>query len=233
MVQTEPITKESQPLIGITAAGITTPGVMRLQSYLGAREYDTVVFHVNSETMDSFVQAGIIDGIIDFTPYELIHIFLTRDTPDRKSRLEAAGALGIPQVFVPGGLDMIVLRVPCDRIPRKYKDRKIYLHGPFVTAVRTNTRELKRLAHIISDKVNRATGRVAVVFPLKGFSEIDKEGKPFYEPEINMVFISELKRKLKENILVRELDYHVNDGRFVEEVGAIYNQIATERMTDG
>jgi len=74
---------------------------------------------------------------------------------------------------------------------------------------------------------------VAVVFPLKGFSEIDKEGKPFYEPNTNMVFISDLKRKLKEKVLVRELDYHVNDRRFAEEVGDIYNQISTERMTNG
>jgi len=226
MVEVQPLEKKTKPLIGITALGVTTPGVMRLQSFLQARGYDTVVFHVNSEVMDQLVEEGVIDGILDYTPFELIRIFITSDSPERAARLETAGRRGIPQVIVPGGLDMIILRVARDEVPERYKNRKIYMHGPFITAVRTTKEELVRLAEVISDKANRATGPVAVVIPLKGFSEIDKEGKAFYEPETDTAFVSELTKRLKKTVVVKEIEYHINDEQFAEEVARIYDQIS-------
>lgn len=226
MVEVQPLEKKTKPLIGITAMGVTTPGAMMLQSLLQARGYDTVVFHVNSEVMDKLVAEGVIDGILDYTPCELIRIFITSETPERVARLEIAGRRGIPQVIVPGGLDMIVLRVARDELPERYKNRKIYMHGPFVTAVRTTREELVRLAEVISDKANRATGPMAMVIPLKGFSEIDKEGKAFYEPETNTAFVSELTKRLKKTIVVKEVEYHINDKQFAEEVVRIYDQIS-------
>ena len=226
MAEAKRLAKKTRSLIAMTAIGVTTPAVMRLQKLLNAKDYDTVVFHGNSEVMDQLVEDGQIDGVLDFAPLELIRIFITRETPWRASRLESAGRRGLPQVIVPGGLDMIVLRKAKEEIPEGYKDRKIYMHGPFITAIRTNAEELNQVAEVIADKASRASGPQAVVFPLRGFSAIDKEGFAFYDPETNRSFLRALKEKLKREVEIIEVDAHILDDDFVKEVARVYNKMA-------
>jgi uncharacterized protein (UPF0261 family) len=218
--------RKTRPLVAMTALGVTTPAVMSIQKLLEDRGYDTVGFHGNSEVMDQLVDRGVIDGILDFSPNELIRIFIIGETPRRASRLDSAGRKGLPQVIVPASLDMIVLRMAKNEIPEAYKDRKIYMHGPYITGVRTSKEELKRLAGIVSDKFNRATGPAAVVFPLRGFSAIDREGFAFYEPETDRVFLDELKRKLKKDIEIIEVDAHILDDHFAAKVVDVYDEVA-------
>ena len=154
MVEPKETVNRARPLVALTALGITTPAVMLLQRLLDSKGYDSVVFHGNSEVMDRLIEDGAIDGVLDFTPNELIRIFILEETPHRASRLESAGRKGLPQVIVPGSLDMIVLRMAKDAIPDRFKNRKLYLHNPYVTGIRTNAEELTRLAEIISEKIN-------------------------------------------------------------------------------
>lgn len=226
MAEAKETAAKTRPLVAMTGLGVTTPAVMSLQKLLEAKGYDTVVFHGNSEVMDQLIEEGIIDGVLDFSPNELIRIFILGETPRRASRLESAGRRGLPQVIVPGSLDMIVLRMARDVIPDHYKDRKTYLHGPYVTGIRTNPEELTRLAEIVSEKVNRAKGAVAVVFPRRGFSAIDREGLAFYEPETDRAFLQGLKKKLKTGIEVIEVDAHLFDEDFLMEVARVYDGIA-------
>jgi len=218
--------RKVRPLVAMTGLGVTTPAVLSLQELLEAMGYDTVVFHGNSEVMDQLVERGVIDGILDFSPNELIRIFIIEETPWRASRLEPAGRKGLPQVIVPGSLDMIVLRMAKDMIPDVYKNRKIYMHNPHVTGVRTSKEELRRLAEIVSDKLNRATGPVGVVFPSRGFSAIDREGFTFYEPETDRTFLEVLKMKLRKGIEVIEVDAHLFGDDFIREVARVYDDIA-------
>lgn len=233
MAEAKGTAEKIRPLVAMTGLGVTTPAVMSLQKLLEAKGYDTVVFHGNSEVMDQLVEEGLIDGILDFSPNELIRIFILKETPHRASRLESAGSKGLPQVIVPGSLDMIVLRMARDVIPDHYKSRKIYMHGPYVTGVRTNTPELTRLAEIVADKANRAKGAVAVVFPNKGFSAIDREGLAFYEPETDRAFLEGLKKKLKTGIEVIEVNAHLFDEDFLIEVARIYDEIAKKGAHHG
>lgn len=225
--------RKIRPLVGMTGLGVTTPAVMSLQNLLEAKGYDTVVFHGNSEVMDQLVERGVIDGILDFSPNELIRIFIIEETPWRASRLEPAGHKELPQLLVPGSLDMIVLRMARDVIPDIYKRRKIYMHNPHVTGIRTSEDELRRLAEVVSDKFNRATGPAAVVFPLRGFSAIDREGFAFYEPETDRIFLEVLKRKLKEGIEIVEVDAHLFDDGFIREVARVYDEIAKKGESHG
>jgi uncharacterized protein (UPF0261 family) len=218
--------KQDRPLVAMTGLGVTTPTVMSVQKLLEAKGYDTVVFHGNSEVMDQLVDRGIIDGIVDVSPNELIRVVIIEETPWRASRLESAGLRGLPQVIVPGSLDMIVLRMARGAIPDTYKTRKIYMHGPYITGVRTNAAELRRLATFVADKLNRAMGPVAVVIPLRGFSAIDREGFAFYEPETDRVFAEELRRTLRKDIDIMEVDAHLLDDRFAAAVAEVYHEIA-------
>jgi uncharacterized protein (UPF0261 family) len=221
--------KKIRPLVAMTGLGVTTPAVMKLQKIFETMGYDNVVFHGNSEVMDQLVEDGVIDGILDFSPQELLRIFVIKEWPWRKSRLESAGRKGLPQIIVPGSLDMIVLRMALDNLPAAYKDRKIYMHGPFITAIRTNAEELNQVAEVIADKANRASGPVSVVFPLRGFSAIDKEGFAFYDPGTNRSLLRVLKEKLKKGIEIFEVDAHILDDDFVNKVARIYDKVAKRR----
>jgi uncharacterized protein (UPF0261 family) len=233
MAEAKGTAEKIRPLVAMTGLGVTTPAIMPLQKLLEAKGYDTVVFHGNSEVMDQLIDEGMIDGVLDFSPNELIRIFILKDTPWRASRLDSAGRRGLPQVMVPGSLDMIVLRMAKDLIPEHYKSRKIYLHGPYVTGVRTNTAELTLLAEIVADKANRAKGAVTVVFPNKGFSAIDREGLAFYEPETDRAFLEGLKKKLKTGIEVIEVNAHLFDEDFLIEVARVYDEMAKRRAQRG
>jgi len=217
--------KKIRTLVAMTSLGVTTLAVMKLQKLFETMGYDNVVFHGNSEVMDQLVEDGVIDGILDFSPQELLRIFVVKEWPWRKSRLESAGRRGLPQVIVPGSLDMIVLRVAKDNLPAAYKKRKIYMHGPFITAIRTNAEELNQVAEVIADKASRASGPQAVVFPLRGFSAIDKEGFAFYDPETNRSFLRALKEKLKREVEIIEVDAHILDDDFVKEVARVYDKM--------
>jgi len=226
MAEAKRLAEKTRHLIAMTAIGVTTTGVMRLQKLLRAKDYDTVAFHGSSEVMDQLVEDGQIDGVLDFTPVEILRIFITRETPGRASRLESAGRRGLPQVIVPGGLDMIILRKAKDEIPDEYRTRKIYMHGPYITAIRTTPGELRQVAEIMADKMNRAAGPAAVVFPLRGFSAIDREGFAFYEPATNRSFLEALKEKLKKGVEIIEVDAHILDDDFVKEVARVYDKMA-------
>jgi len=120
---------------------------------------------------------------------------------------------------------MIVLRMAREEIPEKYRDRKIYKHGPYITGVRTTAEELKGLARVVSEKINRAKGPRAVVFPLEGFSAIDKKGSSFYDPDTDKVFLDELRANINEEVKIVEVKLHILDPEFVETVVGVYDSL--------
>jgi uncharacterized protein (UPF0261 family) len=99
-------------------------------------------------------------------------------------------------------------------VPKKYQERLFYPWNPNVTLMRTTPEENAQLGRIFAEKLNRATGAVAVFIPAKGFSQLDLEGKPFHWPEANRAFIDTLKANLRTDIPVIELDTDINDPAF-------------------
>jgi uncharacterized protein (UPF0261 family) len=130
-------------------------------------------------------------------------------------RLEAAALKGIPQVVTPGCIDMVNFWGE-ETVPEKYKDRLFYHWNPNVTLMRTNVEENATLGKIFAEKLNMAIAPVKVLIPLKGFSEIDAPGQPFWWPEANQAFINELTKRLKPEIEIILMDNNVNDPEFSE-----------------
>lgn len=200
MVEAELPTQIEKPLVAVTALGVTTPSVLNMQPLLYAQGFEMISFHAKSEVLDHLVEQDIIDGVIDLTSFEIIRIFVYPGQPERQSRLDSTLRKGIPLIICPGGLDMIILRMPINEVPIHFKGRKLHRHGPQVTLVRTDKREMVRAAQVIAVKINKAQGPVAVVIPLRGFSEVDREGSNFYDPETDAVFMQELKNRVVNGI---------------------------------
>jgi uncharacterized protein (UPF0261 family) len=65
----------------------------------------------------------------------------------------------------------------------------------------------------VADKVNRAKGPVEVLVPLGGFSDYDRPGQPFHDPNANSAFIESLDVGLNSNRAAR-VEAHINDRSF-------------------
>ena len=229
MVETDVGLTPTRPLVGLTVFGFCTEGAMHVKPLLEARGYEMVAFHANGTggmAMEDLIDQGLLSGVLDFATHEFadqLHGGYCGGIGP--GRLEAAGRRGIPQVVVPGGLDCIVLEFDSpETIPPQFRDRKIFWYD-FRSGVRTSEEEMKTLAQTIAGKLNKARGPVKVVVPLRGWSEADGEGAPLHEPETNQVFIAELKRLLRPQIEVIEVDAHINEPEFAEAAVATLDEI--------
>ena len=210
----------TRPLIGVTSFGFCTAGAMHVRSCLKSYGYEMVAFHANGTggmAMEDLAEQGLLAGVLDFATHEFAdHLHNGYCGNIGPGRLESAGRKGIPQVIVPGGLDCIVLEFDSpETMPARFKGRKVFWYD-FRSGVRTSAEELLILAQTIAGKLNRATGPVQVVIPLKGWSEADGVDGPLYEPETNQVFIDELGTLLRKDIPIIEVDAHINDPVFAE-----------------
>ncbi len=73
------------------------------------------------------------------------------------------------------------------------------------------------VAEVMAEKINKAKGRTAVIFPLKGLSILDKVDREFDDPEANFAFFETLKERLRPEVEVQEVDAHITDSLFAEE----------------
>jgi uncharacterized protein (UPF0261 family) len=216
---------DAAPLVAITMFGVTTPGVLRIQAALEARGFETIIFHAvgsGGRAMEEMIDQELIDGVIDYTTSELTDELLGGIFSAGPDRLEAAGRRGIPQVVVPGALEVINFG-PRDTIPARYDvpERRIVIHNPSVSAVRTNAEESARLGHLMASKVNAATGPTAVLLPLRGLSKYEAPDGPYVDPVADEALFDAIRTTLREGITWREIDANINDPAFADAtVGA-------------
>jgi uncharacterized protein (UPF0261 family) len=86
-----------------------------------------------------------------------------------------------------------------------------------------------RAAKFLAVKINRAICPVKILIPLKGFSEPNAKGKPFYDPEADRAFIQALKDHLRDDTCIMEEEAHINDESFVKRGVTAMMQMLAER----
>jgi uncharacterized protein (UPF0261 family) len=234
MVEGDVPLKPTNPLIGVTSFGFCTTGAMHVRSFLEKQGYEMVAFHasgIGGMAMEDLVEQGLLSGVLDFATHEfadqLYNGYCGNIGP---GRLESAGRKGIPQVVVPGGLDCIVLEFDSpETIPPQFKGRKIFWYD-FRSGVRSSAEELMILAQTIASKLNKARGPVKVAIPMRGWSEADSEDGPLYEPETNQVFIDELRRLLRPEFPIIEVDAHINEPAFAQAAVAALDELMSRKL---
>jgi uncharacterized protein (UPF0261 family) len=208
--------------IGMTTFGSTTEGAMIAhQSLIGG--YDVVSFHargIGGEAMEAFVREGRIQAVLDLTTTEVADELVGGICSAGPDRLSAAAETGVPQVVLPGAIDMVNFGPPAT-VPERFKGRTFTSHTPHATLLRTTAGENVAIAEFIAGKLNRAKGPVAVVLPLRGFSAYDIAGGPFFDPEADAAFCKTLVAKLKPAIAVERVDAHINDRAVIERATAL------------
>jgi len=207
---------DTRPLIATTMFGVTTPCVTAARQRLEELGYEVLVFHAvgtGGQSMEALASGGALDGVLDITTTELADELVGGVFSAGPDRLDAVGAHGVPQVVSLGALDMVNFG-PIESVPARFRGRTLYQHNPTVTLMRTTAEECAQLGRIIAEKLNRATGPVALYIPLRGVSMIATEGNVFYDPAADQALIASLKEHLRGNVEVHELDLDINDARF-------------------
>jgi len=211
-----PVLTEQKPLLAATMFGVTTPCVTAAREYLENQGYEVLVFHATGAggmAMESLIEAGFIKGVLDATTTEWCDQVAGGVFAAGSTRLEAAAKAGIPEVVSVGALDMVNFGA-MDTVPEKYKGRNLYKHNASVTLMRTNIEECSEIGKIIAEKLNMATGPVALFIPLKGVSAIDVEGAPFYGPLEDAELFEQLRENIDDKVELIEMDTDINDEAF-------------------
>jgi uncharacterized protein (UPF0261 family) len=207
---------EAKPLIGATMFGVTTPCVTRARERLEELGYEVLVFHATGaggESLEALARGGFLAGVLDTTTTELADELVGGVFPAGPGRLEAAGAAGVPQVVSLGALDMVNFG-PRDTVPPQFEGRKLYVHNPTVTLMRTTPEECAELGRTIGRKLSGPHGPTALFMPLKGVSMIDVEGQPFYDADADAALFAALRETLADSVEVHEVDTDINDPEF-------------------
>jgi uncharacterized protein (UPF0261 family) len=196
--------------------GVTTPCVTRARARLEELGYEVLVFHATGtggQSFEALVRGRFLSGALDVTTTELADELVGGVLSAGPDRLEAAGEVGIPQVVSLGALDMVNFG-PIDTLPERFKERKLYVHNPTVTLIRTTPDECAELGRTIARKLNAARGPLALFVPLRGVSAIAIEGQPFHDPEADAALLGALREHLDGGVEVHELDTEINDPAF-------------------
>lgn len=204
-------------LLAATMFGVTTPCVTAARQYLEDHGYEVLVFHATGtggKAMESLIEAGFVKGVLDVTTTEWCDELVGGVFSAGPTRLDAASAMGIPQVVSTGALDMVNFGA-MDTVPEKFRGRNLYKHNPTVTLMRTTVEECAELGKIIAEKLNKARRGAALFIPLKGVSLIDVEGQPFYGPEEDKALFAALRQNLNNPAVeIVEMDTDINDEAF-------------------
>ena len=186
------LVKKGYQVIGLTASGI------------------------GDRAMEEMISQGFFQGVIDLTPGGVgEHLFgFMRDAGPH--RLESAVEMGIPQIISTCSVNHMTPSK--SKYKPEYHDRRKYNLDRFRTWLRLSPDELIQVADVFAEKVNRSKGPVTFVIPLKGWSSVDIPGNPTYDPKEDRIFTEELRRRLKPEIKIIEVNANLEDPEFAKAI---------------
>jgi uncharacterized protein (UPF0261 family) len=222
--------ERDEPCIAVTAFGSTTEAATQALGLLSANGFEVLTFHargVGGEAMEEMIREGRVDAVLDLTTTEIADEVVGGICSAGPNRLEAAGERGIPQVVLPGAIDMVNFGPPAT-VPPAFRTRRLLAHTPHATLMRTTAEENAAIAAFVAAKLNAATGPTGVVLPLRGFSAYDREGGPFFDPVADAAFRSALTAQLKPHIRVRTVDAHINQPEVIRAASSLLLDLMSE-----
>lgn len=185
---------------------------------LTGQGFQVIGFHANGvgdRAMEEMVGAGLFRGVIDLAPggvSDHLYKFMRDAGPNR---LETAGRLGLPQIVSTCGVNHFT---PPRSLWSSMRSRRRFDLDRFRTWLRADSDELTQIAETFAEKLNRSSGPVKVVIPLKGWSSVDRLGRPTYDPEEDKIFCRTVRGLLKKDIEVIEVDANMEDPEFAAAV---------------
>ena len=213
-----------RPSIGLSAIGVTTKGAEAVLTALNEQGLEVTAFHANGFggfAMEQWMRAGRLHGVIDFTLYELCAWLFGGSAPLLEERLAVAGSLGLPQLVVPGAID-VVWRGPIDSLSEEERRRPHYSHSPAITHVASTEDEMDAIVDVVAARLGPSKGPVVVAVPLGGLSTENYPGGQLWRDGATERLAERLRRVLPPAVRLVTDPHHINDAGFAERVVAEY-----------
>ena len=203
----------ARPVVAATMYGVTTPCVEAARAWLEEHGYEVLVFHATGpggQAMEALVRAGHISGVLDITPTELTDELVGGAFSAGPERLEAAGAVGIPQVVALGAAEIATFGPP-PSVPKRYRQRRLLAHNDNITLMRIDAGEAAQLGRLLARKLNAARGPVSLFLTDGGFSSLSTPGADFHDAVADRVLIDTLVGALEPHVGVVRSETDLND----------------------
>jgi uncharacterized protein (UPF0261 family) len=221
-----------RPCVAVSSFGF---GEMAVQAALGMLEeagFTPVVCHAQGKgdrAMEEMIRDGVFHGALDLCTGGVIeHLFRGNRDPG-PDRLMAAVTTGIPTVFGPCGLDILSYGGRADMLEMT-RDRPQYVQDALRVQVRTTADELRQAAEVIAERLNQAKGPWTFLIPLRGWSSLDREGRPIHDPVADAAFVTRLKERVADPRRVKDVDLHLYTPEFarvaVDEFLVLFREVA-------
>lgn len=180
-------------------------------------------FGYGEMAMEDLIRDGFFDFVIDLCPGAVGEEMFGGTRAAGPTRLEAAGEKGIPEIIAPSAAN--VMTPAKSKYKPEYATRKKLDIDELRTWIRLSPEEMRAVAKVFAEKVNKAKGKVKFLIPLQGWSSLDREGSPIYDPEMDRIFTEELKKYLKPEIEVREVDANIDDLKFAQTIISTFKEM--------
>ncbi len=228
-VSGEAIPRLPEKAVAITELGYSENCATLVRELLEERGYSVYPFHgqgIGDRAMDDLIQQGFFDGVIDIVSAGVIEEMFSGTRAAGPKRLEAAGIRGLPQVIAPCSIN-ITNAGPARKEAEKYASRERQVRQDELRILtRFNREELVSAARVYADKLNKAKGPVRFLSPTRGWSSLDREGSVLHAPQEDRVFVEALRRMLRPEIEIEELDCHLEDPEFALALVEAFVQMA-------
>ena len=216
------------PAVGLTMFGVTTPAVQQIAAALRA-DFECLVFHatgIGGRSMEKLVDSGALTGVIDLTTTEVCDLLMGGVFPATEDRFGAIVRTRTPYVGSVGALDMVNFGQP-DSIPERYRGRKLHVHNPQVTLMRTTAEENDRMGRWIGERLNRMDGPVRFFLPEAGVSALDAPGQPFWDPEADAALFRALDQTVRQtsNRQLIRLRRNINEPEFASAIVTAFRSL--------
>jgi uncharacterized protein (UPF0261 family) len=208
--------------------GVTTAAVQKIAADLND-EFECVVFHatgVGGRSMEKLVDSGQLTGIIDLTTTEVCDLLMGGVFPATDDRFGAVIRGRVPYVGSVGALDMVNFGAP-DTIPERYRQRRLHVHNPQVTLMRTTRDECERIGKWIGERLNQMDGPVRFFLPEGGVSALDAPGQPFWDPDADAALFRTLEQTVRQtgNRQFVRVKKHINDPEFAAAIVSAFRPL--------
>lgn len=225
-----PEAASDKPGLGMTMFGVTTACVTMVREAMEA-SHEVYTFHATGtggQSMEKLAESGLVAGLIDVTTTEIADLLVGGIFPCTEDRFGAVIRTGLPYVGSVGAVDMVNFGGR-ETVPSRFADRQFHVHNAQVTLMRTTPDENRRIGEFIVARLNRMSGPVRFLLPLRGVSAIDAAGQSFHDPAADAALFGAIRTGWQPaaNRQLIECDAHINDPAFAAALVDNFRAIAT------
>jgi uncharacterized protein (UPF0261 family) len=211
---------EDKRVVGLTMFGVTTPCVTQVREALEVVGWDCLVFHatgMGGQAMEKLAGSRLIEALLDLTTTEVADEVVGGIFRAGPERFDVLAEREIPCVMSLGALDMVNFGA-LDTVPDKFRGRKLHIHNPQITLMRTTPEENRAFARWMIPKLNRSKGPLVLLIPEGGVSLLDAPGQSFYDPEADDTLFQEIEKLFHstKDRRIQRLPYHINHPEFAK-----------------